>query len=139
MVKNFVCVVLYRPQEYQGIDVKNPYFLQEIIHIIAFLNEAACNSSTSELLRANAEFFCVEIGIIFSLTSTPYNPHGWYKSLWRFMSSPLYKLDIIKNYIHLPLLCKKDADLKVLNFLRNFIQAIALADITTVDTNRISH
>ena len=34
--KNFACAVLFGPQEYQNIGVKNTYFLQEIIHIIAF-------------------------------------------------------------------------------------------------------
>ena len=55
MVKNFLYAILYGPLEYQGIGVKNPYFLQEIIHIITFLNEAASNSSTGELLQSNAE------------------------------------------------------------------------------------
>ena len=89
MAKNFSHAVLFGPQEFQGIGAKNPFFLQDIIHITAFLNEAACNSSTGELLRANAEFFRVEIGIPFSLSPTLYNektfasymPHGWYKFL----------------------------------------------------------
>ena len=80
-------------------------------------------------------------------------PQGWYKSLWKFMSNPLYNLDITKDYDDLPLLCNKDvyiiqafvnngfknADLKALNFVRKFIQAVTLADIATVDGHRISH
>ena len=73
MANNFARAVLFEPQEYQGIGVKNPYFLQGIIHIIAFLNEAAYNSSTGELLHANAELFWVEIRISFSFTSTLFN------------------------------------------------------------------
>ena len=69
---NLVHSVLCGPADYQGLAVKNLYFLQEIIQIIAFLNEAVCNSSTGQLLRADAESFRVEIGIPFSLTSTPY-------------------------------------------------------------------
>ena len=57
MAKNFSRAVLFGPQKYQGIGVKTPFFLQEIIHITVFLNEAACNSSTGELLKAYAEFF----------------------------------------------------------------------------------
>ena len=87
MVKNFPHAILYGPLVYQEIWVKNPFFLQGIIHIITFLNEAACNSSTSKLLRSNAEFFRVEIGVPSSLTVTKYNnktyasymPSGWYK------------------------------------------------------------
>ena len=61
--KDFSRPVLFGPQKYQGIGVKNPFFLQEIIRITAFLNEAACNSSIGELLKAYAEFFRVELGI----------------------------------------------------------------------------
>ena len=73
MAKKFPRPVLYGPKKYQGIGVKNPFFLQEIIHLTAFLNEAACNSSTGELLQAYAEHFRVELGIPFTITSTPYN------------------------------------------------------------------
>ena len=112
MVKNFSHAMLYGPLVYQGIGVKKPFFLQGIIHIITFLKEAACNSSTGELLRPNAEFFSVEIGIPFSLTKTKYNektyalfmPSGWYKNLWKFMSNPLFNLDITEDYDDLPLL-----------------------------------
>ena len=38
VVRNFAPAILYGPEEYQGLAVKNPYFLQEIIYIIAFLN-----------------------------------------------------------------------------------------------------
>ena len=89
LAKNFPHAVLYGPLVYQGIGVKNPFFLQSIIHIITFLNKAACNSSTGAILRSNAEYFRVEIGIPFSLTKTVYNentyasymPSGWYKNL----------------------------------------------------------
>ena len=73
MVKNFPHAILYGPLDYQGIGVKNHFFLQGIMHIIMFLNEAACNLSTGELLRSNANFFIVGIGIPFSITSTRYN------------------------------------------------------------------
>ena len=41
--------------------------------VITFFHEAVCNSSTGQLLRGNNKAFRVEIGIPFSLTSTPYN------------------------------------------------------------------
>ena len=112
MAKNFPGSVLHGPQLYQGIGVNNAYFLQEIIHTTAFLNEAACNSSTGELLTAIAESFRVKLGIPFTMTSIPYNektfaffmPEGWYKSLWKFLSDPLHKLEITKDYDDLPFL-----------------------------------
>ena len=116
MAKNFTHAVLYGPLEYQDIDVNNPYLLQGIIYINASLNEAACNSSAVKLLQSNAELFRVEIGIHFPLSSTTYNekiyasykPSGWYKNFWRFMSNPLFKLEITEDYEDLPILCNKD-------------------------------
>ena len=158
--KSFPHAVLYGPLIYQDIGVKNPFFLQSIIHIITFLNEAACNLSTGVILRSNTEYFEVEIGIPFSLTKTVYNkktyasymPSGWYKKLWKFISTPLYKLNITEDYNDLPLLQKKDeylmmtfvkggfrnADLKALNYIRKFLKAITLADIATADGSRIT-
>ena len=68
------------------------------------------------------------------------------------MPNPLFKLEITENYDDTPLLHKKDeylmkafvdggfrnAELKALNFSKKFIQAVTLADITTVDGKRIS-
>ena len=80
-------------------------------------------------------------------------PHEWYKSLLRFISNLIYNLDITEDYDNLPLPQNKDvyimqafvdngfknADLKALNFVQKFIQAVTLADIVTVDGHRISH
>ena len=69
------------------------------------------------------------------------------------MSNPLYKLDITEDYDDLPILHKKDeylmqafvaggfrnAELKTLNFVRKSIQIVSLANIATVDRNRISY
>ena len=73
MAKNIAHAIFYGPLEYQGIGVQNPFFLQGIIHVTTLLNEGACDSSTGELLRANAELFRVEMGIPFLLTSTKYD------------------------------------------------------------------
>ena len=121
MVKNFPHAILYGPLAYLGIEVKNPFFLQGINHIIIFLNEAACNSSTGKLLRSNTEFFRVEIGTPFSLTSTKYNkktyasymPSGWYKNLWKFMSNPFFKLEITEEYDDILLISQKDEYLMI--------------------------
>ena len=79
------------------------------------------------------------MSIPFSLTNTKYNekiytyymPYDWYKNLWKFMSTPIFDLDVTKDYLDMPLLCEKDAylmeafvkggfrnaDLKALNFV----------------------
>ena len=95
------------------------------------------------------------MGIPFSLTSTKYDdktyasymPYGWNKSLWRFMSTPIFALEITKDYKDLPVLQERDIylmkafvdggfwniDLKSLNFVRKYLKAVTLADIATVD------
>ena len=160
MAKNFPHTVLYGPLVYQGIGVKNLVFLQSIIHIITFLNKAACISSTGEILWSNAEFFRVEIDIPFSLIKTLYNkktyasyiPSGWYKNLCKFMSTPIYKLEITEDYEDLPLLQQKgkylmisfvkggfrNTDLKASNYVRKFLKAVTLTDIVMTDGSQIA-
>ena len=155
IVRNMAHAVVYGPAMYQGFGVLNPFFLQQIIHIITLITEAVCNSSTGKLLRYSAETFRVEIGIPLSLTSTLYDektfasycPLCWYKSLWRFMSKAIYKLDLREEYPDLQPLRVNDvflmqlfvdsgfrgADLESLNFTRKNLEAITLADIATVD------
>ena len=104
--------------------------------------------------------FRVEIGIPFSLTATPYDektfesycPPCWYKSLWRFMSKVIYKLDLREEYPDLQPLRVNDiflmqsfvdsgfrgANLKSLNFTRKKLEVITFADIATVDGRRIT-
>ena len=125
------------------------------------MNKDVCNSSTGELLRANAEFFRVEMRMLFSLTSTKYDdkiyasymPSGWYKNLWRFMSTSIFALEITEDYKDLPVLRERDVylmevfinggfrntDLKSLNFVRKYLKAVTLADIATADGRHISH
>ena len=131
------------------------------ILLIRHHREGACDSSTGKLLRANAEFFQVEMGIPFFLTNTKYDeksygyymPSGWYKNLWKFMSTPIFDLDVTEDYLDIPIICEKDAylieafvnggfrnaDLKALNFFQKFLQAVTLSDIATADGHRISH
>ena len=111
MVRNFVHPVLCGLETYQGFGVNNPFFLQEIFNIITFFLMKPC--ATLQLVN-----FFVEIGILFSLTSTPYNDNTfsyylpqaqkWYTSLWRFASNILYKLDISEDYQDIPLLQVRD-------------------------------
>ena len=112
MVKTLARAVFNGPALYQGTDAKNPFYLQEIIHIMAFLNESFCGSSTGDLLRSNAEPFRVEIEILFSITGTKYDDktlayymtEGWYKLLWKFTSKDCYNMDISEDFEDLPLL-----------------------------------
>ena len=69
------------------------------------------------------------------------------------MSTPIFDLDVTEDYQDMPILRETDvylmeafvdggfrnADLKALNFVRKYLQAVTLADIATADGRRISH
>ena len=69
------------------------------------------------------------------------------------MSTPIFDLDVTEDYQDMPILRETDvylmeafveggfrnADLKSLNFVRKYLQAVTLADIATADGRRISH
>lgn len=161
MVKNLAHAVLYGQEKYKGLGVKNPFFLEEVIYIMALFNMSVCNKLTDQLLRTNAEAFRVKICIPFSITGITYNSktfayymtNGWYKSFRKFTSKLVYELEILEDYGDLPLLREKDVypmqlfvdkgykslDIKCFNFVWKHIQAVTLAGIATVDGNRISH
>ena len=79
-------------------------------------------------------------------------PSGWYKNLWKFMSTPIFDLEITEDYQNMPILREKDvylmesfveagyrnSDLKSLNFVWKYLQAVTLADIASSDGKSIS-
>ena len=68
--ENLARAILNRSKYYQCIDDKNKFYLQEIIHATAFINESVCGSSTINFLRAIVEAFWVVMGILFLITGT---------------------------------------------------------------------
>ena len=68
-----------------------------------------------------------------------------------FMSTPIFKLEITKEYVDLPLLRQKDkylvirfveggfrdTDKKALNFVRKFLKTVTLTDITMTNGTQI--
>ena len=73
----------FGPENFQGLDVYHPYFLQEIIHIQILFQESSRNSQTWRLLKANAKSFGIEIDVPFSISDTPYDKKTFaYYSSW---------------------------------------------------------
>jgi hypothetical protein len=106
MAKLFPRKVLYGPELYQGMDMKHPFFLQEISHIMTHVQEAVCQSQTGQMIQMTAEAFRIDIGVPFSLNKTVYDdqryafytPQCWYKTLWKFVSSNEFKIEIEEDY-----------------------------------------
>ena len=157
MAKTFPRKVLYGPDLYQGLEIRHPYFLQQISKIMAHIQELASHTQTGDLLELVAEAFRVELGVPFTLGSVPsyrygkYIPNCWYKSLWEFAQSQ--PIEIIEDFPTIPTLRKKDqflmecfmtsgysgADLKKLNYVRKYLKAVTLSDISTCDGKKVSH
>jgi hypothetical protein len=161
MAKLFPRKVLYGPELYQGMDMKHPFFLQEISHIMTHVQEAVCQSQTGQMIQMTAEAFRMEIGVPFSLNKTVYDdqryafytPKCWYKTLWKFVSSDEFKIEIEEDYQDLKELQEHavfimeqfvergyvEKDLPSLNYVRKFLKAITLADIAMTNGVYISH
>jgi hypothetical protein len=116
MTKSFPRKVLYGPELYQGMDMKHPFFLQEISHIMTHVQEAVCQSQTGQMIQMTAEAFRIDIGVPFLLNKTVYDdqryafytPQCWYKTLWKFVSSDEFKIEIEEDYQELKKLRKYD-------------------------------
>ena len=65
--------VPYSPGIYQGINVCNPFFPQEIINIMVFLQESIGGSQIGNFILACAKVLRVEIGIPILITETENN------------------------------------------------------------------
>ena len=61
---------------------------------------------------------------------------GDYQGLWGSLSPLQKNIYFIQAFVDNGF---RNSDLKSINFVRKFIQAVTLADIVTTDCNRISH
>ena len=105
--------VLYGPDLYQGFQVMDPYFNQEIFHIMTHLQESVNLSQTGQLLRGTPEAFRLEIGVPFTLGTvnftigSEYTTDCWYKHMWKFADAQ--PIEIIEDFPDVPLLREGDS------------------------------
>ena len=142
---------------YQGFDLMNPFFNQEISHLMTLLQESVSGSQTGLLLRLSAESLRLEIGVPFTLGEcdytlySPYVTDCWYKSVWKFAFT--HSISIREDFPDPPPLRHKDSylmshfvsagfrgqDLALLNLIRLRLRAITVSDIATPDGLSITH
>ena len=67
MVCNLAYAVFYGPEDYQGLGVKNPFFFQEITHVIAFLMRPCAT-----LQLANSSELTLKPFVLKLVTFLPY-------------------------------------------------------------------
>jgi hypothetical protein len=63
MTQKYPYVVVYSPLKYQGLGIIQPFYWQEITHIISVLRESCMPSITGDLLWANMEQLRLKVGV----------------------------------------------------------------------------
>ena len=103
--------VLFGPVLFRGYQLQHLLFAQEISNIMTLLQESVRNSQTGQLLRLTAECLRLELGILLTLGTTPYQPFEsyvtdcWYKSIWKFGSQ--HPLEVTEDFSNVTLLRKR--------------------------------
>ena len=91
--RNFPRSVLYGPEQYQGMGVENPYWVEGIEHIKAIVNKIKGATDTGDLLQATIEQQEVKLGTgkgfvtdygQFNCIATEWT---WIHHTWRFISA----------------------------------------------------
>ena len=82
--------VLYGPLSFQGLDLKDPWYHQEILHLITSVEETLHSSITGQLITAIVEQLRLEAGIPGFLTDHAFEPLSklltdtWVTTMWKF-------------------------------------------------------
>ena len=112
MARKFPRGVLYRPDLYEGLNIKHPYYNQGIIKLMACVQECAISSQTGSFIQHSAEDFMLELGYPMTLgtfnwkVEMDYLTPCWYGHLTKFVSSQV--LDVRGKFSQLQLLRQSD-------------------------------
>jgi hypothetical protein len=83
--------VFFGPVKYQGFGCRHPFYHQESLHIMTFVNEIYNKTQTGQLLLVSLEELIRELGIVHPLHRIPYDAYepcttnSWVRTLWQFM------------------------------------------------------
>ena len=108
MAKIFPRGVLYRPDLYEGLNIKHPYYSQSIIQLMAYIQECDILSQTGRFIQTSAENLMLELGYPVTLGNLNYKvameyvTPCWYGHLAKFISSQV--LDVKGKFTQLQLL-----------------------------------
>ena len=148
--------VLYRPDLYEEINIKHPYYNQDITKLIACVQECAISSQTGSFIQTSVEDFMLELFYPMTLSTLnwkvamEYLTPCWYGYLAKFVSSQV--LGSRGNFPQLQLLRHSNrsimvsffeqdfrkVELLILIYMRMLIKAISLVDIVTSNGLKIA-
>jgi hypothetical protein len=137
--------VFFGPVKYQGFGCRHPFYHQESLHIITFVNEIYNKTQTGQLLLVSLEELIRELGMY-----EPCTTNSWIRTLWQFMHQHDIEVDGFVNPP--PTMRKYDVylvssfvdhgyrgkELRILNQIRQSIHAFTLSDIVTADRKQIT-
>ena len=150
MVSTLSRDIIFSSNNYTGLDIKHPYFLQQILHIQIIMNSETADKHTKQLIRAAWEECRWECGTPGYLTECPMEiiqgtTNSWTKNTVLFMKK--YNIALEDNLPKLinqrkgdkfiMLMFREMSDnirqLKELNLCRQFLEVVTVADITLVN------
>jgi hypothetical protein len=156
MSSKFPRDVLFGPTTVQGFGVMHPWYHQQLLHLIAFLEHTEQQTMTGQLLSAGVEQLRLELGTSGYITDNKYSTmkdlvtETWVTDLWKFTDR--FKIRIHDEIDQLRLQRTNDRFLmnefitagyhgkmlKELNECRMLLHALTLSDIVTADGREIS-
>ena len=149
---------------YNGMGFDNLYFHQGIEKAITLIQECSAITQTGNLITSVAEGFRLQLGYNATLGKmtdqnwkqvSSYVTDCWYLELMKFfvtMNNPAERIELVDDTPPMPSLRHNDtfimqefvsagvdkSKLKILNYMRMFIETITLSDITTPDGKNIT-
>jgi hypothetical protein len=151
IVRTFPRNIVYAPMDYCGLGIMHPWYRQELTHLKVCLAETLTASITGDLIKACMEELGLEVGM-------PGRPKDWCLNITKDIMTPCWLKDLLifleDHKMHLsdtlPLLegnTTSDAflmksfidhgyrkkELQTLNTCRQYLKAIFLLDITSLD------
>ena len=102
MARKFPRGVLYGLELYEDLNIKHPYYSQDITKLMACVQECAISSQTGLIIQTSAEDLILELGYPMTLSTLNYKvamdhlTPCWYEHLAQFVSSQV--LEIRANF-----------------------------------------
>ncbi len=142
---------VFGPDLFQGMGVIHPFHFQELEHWETILMCGNTSSTTGGPIQVSLEELRLELGLPGMITEWDYYRFHqcatdcWMKTVWKYGWD--HALDLVDQLPQLPLrrdrdqhlmevfsdYCTDPTELQQLNWCRNFLRAVTVADIATAD------
>jgi hypothetical protein len=156
--KNFPRTLLYGSPAARGLGMKDPYWLQLVVHLTSIMKHQHLDTPSRDLHRENMELVQTYVGTDQNFWDLPFElfghlaPAGWMKQTWEALSAtnlsfrgprlacPLawpqdkFLMDVFLDTPSIP-----EAHLPILQEVRLHLRTDLLSDIVDASGSRITH